>query len=40
MNHTPADQSGLSSEVKRGVVRWAIRETMGVILFVAAGRWD
>ena len=38
-------QSGMSPEVKRGVTRWAIRETMGVImsaviLFLCAGRGD
>jgi protein-S-isoprenylcysteine O-methyltransferase Ste14 len=34
-----------SSATKRGVVRWCIRETMGIvmagaILFLSAGRWD
>jgi len=34
-----------SSQTTRGVVRWCIRETMGivmagVILFLGAGRWD
>jgi protein-S-isoprenylcysteine O-methyltransferase Ste14 len=34
-----------TSQIKRGVTRWAVRETMGVImsaliLFLCAGRWD
>ncbi len=35
----------ISSATTRGVVRWSIRETAGlvmagVILFLCAGRWD
>lgn len=45
MSTTTQVQHGMSPQVKRGVMRWAFRETMGVImsavmLFVAAGRWD
>ncbi len=42
MNSTTQIQPGMSPQVKRGVTRWAVRETMGVImlavlLFLAAG---
>lgn len=42
MNSTTQVQHGMSPQVKRGVMRWAVRETMGVVmlalmLFLAAG---
>ena len=42
MNITTQVQHGMSSQVKRGVMRWAVRETMGVVmlallLFLTAG---
>ena len=42
MNSTTQVQHGMSPQVKRGVTRWAIRETMGIVmpallLFLAAG---
>ncbi len=42
MNSTLQVQHGMSPQVKRGVTRWAIRETMGIVmlallLFLAAG---
>jgi protein-S-isoprenylcysteine O-methyltransferase Ste14 len=42
MSTTTQVQHGMSPQVKRGVMRWAVRETMGVImlgvlLFLAAG---
>ena len=42
MNTTMQVQHGMSPQVKRGVTRWAVRETMGVVmlallLFLAAG---
>jgi protein-S-isoprenylcysteine O-methyltransferase Ste14 len=45
MNTTTPTQAGMPPSVKRGVIRWAIRETMGVImsaliLFLCAERWD
>lgn len=45
MSTATQPRSSITPEVKRGVTRWAIRETMGVImsaviLFLAAGRWD
>ncbi len=44
MNSTAQIQAGLSPAVKRGVIRWIIRETTGVImsaliLFLCADRW-
>lgn len=45
MNTASQTQQRMSPEVKRGVTRWAVRETVGVImsaliLFLCAGRWD
>jgi len=32
MSSTTQVQQGMSPQVKRGVTRWAVRETMGVIM--------
>lgn len=45
MSNATHIQSSMSPVVRRGVTRWVLRETMGVImsaviLFVPAGRWD
>lgn len=42
MNTTPQVKSGMSPQVRRSVIRWAVRETLGVVmlallLFLAAG---
>lgn len=45
MNAVPSVEHKGKSDTTRGVIRWLIRETMGVlgqavVLFLSAGRWD